>query len=129
MKCRDCKYFKRGKWHKVVDSQESERFGGSCRVLRDVLFNIGNTDLWKTQTIEVQDTFGCVLFEKQMSKDTEKVIYSDELFLLRKVFEFASDFKKSKSCSEFAKLYPIENVEERLLRAVESLEQYYNDFE
>lgn len=63
--------------------------------------------------------------EADKYEDAEEVVYSGELYLLRKVFEMASDFENAKNWPEFAELNP--DTEDRLIRAVRALEIWYSE--
>jgi hypothetical protein len=62
IRCKDCKYFKRGKWHKSVGG--GEQYTGDCDILAIVLKD-NNIELFFKQSITVQDTFGCALGKKK----------------------------------------------------------------
>ena len=63
MFCKTCKFFKRGKWHKVIDPKESPQYGGKCELLKKVL-EIENSELTYFDHLYVQDFFGCSLYEE-----------------------------------------------------------------
>ena len=58
-------------------------------------------------------------------EDTEETVYSAEIYLLRKLFERASDFENAQNYPEFAKLNP--DTEEQLRYAVQALYDWYSD--
>jgi len=58
-KCKTCQYFRRGKWHKCIDADESSQCGGYCDILLEVL-KLQNSDLLWVENIYIQDTFGCI---------------------------------------------------------------------
>ena len=60
--CKNCQFFERGKWHKSIDNNETERLGGQCKMILNVL-QIENSWLWNKDYISVQDSFGCSLFK------------------------------------------------------------------
>ncbi len=60
VRCADCQYFIRGKWHKAVDPDESNQCGGSCSVLAAAL-KMGNAELFIIESLHVYETFGCLL--------------------------------------------------------------------
>ena len=64
MNCKDCKYFRRGSWHKSVDPHEREMLGGYCDVLPKVLA-LTNSSLWSFDELYIQDTFGCTMFNEE----------------------------------------------------------------
>ena len=57
--------------------------------------------------------------------DNEEMVYSGELFLLKKVYEMANDFIEAKTWEEFAEKYP--DTENSLNYAVHALNQWYSD--
>lgn len=59
--------------------------------------------------------------------DSEEYVLRGELFLLRKVFESASDAKKADECHEFESRYP--NTKNDLFNAVTALELYLSEFD
>lgn len=68
-KCKDCKFFKRAKWHKTFGG--GDQAGGSCEVLMEVL-RIDNSYFFLESMhndLYIQDTFGCVLWEKEEIKE------------------------------------------------------------
>lgn len=62
MKCKDCKHFKRLKFHKSVCENESEQKGGNCKLLKEIL-GMTNSSLWMADNLHVQESFGCIAFE------------------------------------------------------------------
>jgi len=56
-----------------------------------------------------------------------EVVYLGELFLLRKVFEAASDFMKAKLWKEFGEYFPPEEMQQTLFNSVVALEKYFSD--
>lgn len=58
MRCKTCKHFERGKWHKCIDPEESDQFGGHCKLLLEML-KLQNSSLIYIEKIYIQDTFGC----------------------------------------------------------------------
>ena len=69
MTCKTCEYFKRGTWHKAIDSHEGQRNGGTCEVLLRVLA-IENSALWNKSQLAVQDTFGCTMYKEKRRRHT-----------------------------------------------------------
>lgn len=63
-RCKTCKFFSRGKWHKSIDPDEGEQLGGNCKLLLEVL-SIENSFLWNKETLYVQDTFGCSMWKER----------------------------------------------------------------
>lgn len=59
--------------------------------------------------------------------DSEEFILSGELYLLKKVFEAASDVKKAKQWEEFRDHNP--NTEKCLIDAVSAMELYLSEFD
>jgi len=59
MKCGDCKFFERDKWHKSICEDESDQLGGQCKVLHEIL---SMTNHWylDTKSLHVYEGFGCV---------------------------------------------------------------------
>ena len=66
-RCTTCKFFKRGKWHKSIDPDESPQLGGQCSVLTEVL-KMENSFMWGWD-LYVQDTFGCVFHIPKRDND------------------------------------------------------------
>jgi len=67
MKCRDCKFFQRPKFAKVLGAED--QFGGKCsRLWKELVPE--NSILWSVEDefIYVQASFGCSLFEKREEK-------------------------------------------------------------
>jgi len=67
IKCKECKYFERGKWHKAVDPDEGPQMGGHCERLLKVL-QLDNSKLIWLDKLYIQDGFGCVLGRKKGSE-------------------------------------------------------------
>lgn len=61
MKCKDCKFFKRGKWHKQFGG--GPQYSGRCKVLLKVL-KISNASMVYVDELTVQDSFGCSVGKK-----------------------------------------------------------------
>ncbi len=57
-KCKTCKHFERGKWHKAVDPDESDQLGGHCKVLDGVLKLTNSFMIY--DRVYIQESFGCV---------------------------------------------------------------------
>jgi len=66
IKCKECKYFKRGKWHKVIDPNESPQLGGYCDKLLRILQMTNSKLIW-IDNLYIQEEFGCILGEKNQS--------------------------------------------------------------
>jgi len=64
IKCKDCKYFEQGKWHKVIDPDESPQHGGYCEKLLKVL-QITNSKLVWLDKLYIQEEFGCVIGKRK----------------------------------------------------------------
>lgn len=58
MRCRNCKYFERGKWHKSICPDESDQLGGQCKVLPKLL-GMTNFELYMCKSLHVYESFGC----------------------------------------------------------------------
>jgi hypothetical protein len=58
MRCKNCIYFERGKWHKVFGGEE--QLSGKCELLLKTL-KINNSELFFIEALTVQESFGCVL--------------------------------------------------------------------
>ncbi len=61
--------------------------------------------------------------------DSEEVVYSGELFLLRRVFEFASYFERSKNYPDFGERHPPKESEKCLFEEVHAFKLYLSEFE
>jgi len=59
-KCKTCKHFERGKWHKDIDPDETDQYGGHCPVLDGVL-KMTNAFM-AYDRVYIQESFGCVFF-------------------------------------------------------------------
>ena len=57
--CKTCAYFKRGKWHKCIDREESEQLGGTCEMLARII-GMTNWCVRTTDSLHVQESFGCL---------------------------------------------------------------------
>ena len=66
-KCETCRYFERGKWHPSAVEGGGKRCGGQCKILHKVLLR-ENSSLWVLNAIQVQDTFGCSLWQEKGRK-------------------------------------------------------------
>lgn len=63
MECKDCAYFKRLRFHKIIDPKEGEQKGGNCKLLKEVL---GMTNsLHYLDHIHVNESFGCTFFRER----------------------------------------------------------------
>ena len=56
--CKTCQFFERGRWHKVVDPEESEQLGGYCEVL-DRMLKMTNSFMFYNR-VYIQESFGCI---------------------------------------------------------------------
>lgn len=59
--CKTCKFFKRGKYHKNIDPEESEQPGGRCELLYSVLIMSNSITEFKSDSLYVYENFGCIL--------------------------------------------------------------------
>lgn len=66
-RCGTCQFFQRGRWHKVIDPDESEQKGGYCEILFKALLmtNSHKMNILSDGKLYVQDTFGCSLHRNQ----------------------------------------------------------------
>lgn len=64
-KCRDCLFFERKNWHKVVDSKCSPQSGGDCELLAKVL-SMDNYSVRQQDSLYVYEEFGCSLFKEKV---------------------------------------------------------------
>jgi hypothetical protein len=58
IKCKECEFFKRGKWHELQGGRP--QLSGTCNILLKTL-KIDNSRLFGIEKITIQDTFGCIL--------------------------------------------------------------------
>lgn len=63
-KCKDCAYYKRLKYHKSIDPNESNQLHGTCKLLKEVLA-MNNTMLWNKDSLIVAESFGCILWKSK----------------------------------------------------------------
>ena len=67
IKCKQCLFFTRGKWHKAVDPAESNQCGGTCAAIAKVLGHT-NAQLFFIKELYVMEDFGCVIGELNKSE-------------------------------------------------------------
>jgi len=64
--CKDCSFFKRARWHKMIDPKEEEQLGGNCEMLTRIL-SLSNTsfNLCFGNDLYVFESFGCIGFREK----------------------------------------------------------------
>lgn len=62
LSCANCTHFKRLKYHKDLCPDESDQKGGTCKLLKEVL-SMTNSELWSSDGLHVQESFGCKLHQ------------------------------------------------------------------
>ena len=69
IRCKDCEYFERLKWHKCLskDNIEEPQLLGNCPILLNIL-KMDNSSLWAMEQLHIQDSFGCIF---GIEKDTK----------------------------------------------------------
>ena len=65
IQCKDCKFFKRGRWHRSLG--EEDQLGGHCPILSSML-KMNNSSLVFIENIYIQESFGCVLGKLKRGK-------------------------------------------------------------
>ena len=64
IKCKDCKWFQRRKWHPAIDKNEDLQLGGDCGVLLKFL-QMENSGMFFLDHLYVQDTFSCIFAQEK----------------------------------------------------------------
>lgn len=61
-KCKNCIYFKRGKWAEEFGGED--QLSGTCELLLEML-KMNNGGLFFLDEIVIQESFGCILGKKK----------------------------------------------------------------